>query len=299
MRRNSTSSSYGYDAISRLSSLGITLGGSGYSQQLTFQYNPASQLSSKTTTNTLYAYTGYAAKNLTYGTANSLNQIPTAGTASLTYDTRGNLASTGTGGASYGYDQENNLTSTSGGATLTYDPIDRLHTTNSSATGTTQFLYDGSHIIAEYNSSGVVTNRYVFGPGGDEPLVWYPGSGTSTSTALWTIADNRGSIIAVTNASGTPYTSGSSNGINIYDEYGVPASTNLGRFQYTGQAWVPETALYHYKARTYNPSLGRFLQTDPAGYSAGMNLYAYVGGQPSAKAVRRRRCRARRPCRPC
>jgi hypothetical protein len=32
----------------------------------------------------------------------------------------------------------------------------------------------------------------------------------------------------------------------------------------------------YYKARMYDPALGRFLQTDPAGYSAGMNLYAYV-----------------------
>jgi hypothetical protein len=38
--------------------------------------------------------------------------------------------------------------------------------------------------------------------------------------------------------------------------------------------------MYHYKARIYSPTLGRFLQADPIGYGDGMNMYAYVGGDP-------------------
>ena len=74
--------------------------------------------------------------------------------------------------------------------------------------------------------------------------------------------------------------SGGTLAINTYDDYGIPGSGNMGRFQYTGQTWLPELGMYYYKARIYSPTLGRFLQTDPTGYADGMNWYAYVGNDP-------------------
>ncbi|WP_416235254.1 RHS repeat-associated core domain-containing protein [Nitrospirillum sp. BR 11163] len=67
-----------------------------------------------------------------------------------------------------------------------------------------------------------------------------------------------------------------------------PAAYAGATFRYTGQRLDPETGgsasqpsgLYHYRARAYSPTLGRFLQPDPAGYSAGANLYAYVNNDP-------------------
>jgi RHS repeat-associated protein len=88
------------------------------------------------------------------------------------------------------------------------------------------------------------------------------------------MADERGSVIGVTNGSGSVTT------VNKYDAYGVPDSGNVGQFQYTGQRWIDDVDLYYYKARVYDPELGRFLQTDPIGVAGGMNLYAYVGNDP-------------------
>ena len=49
---------------------------------------------------------------------------------------------------------------------------------------------------------------------------------------------------------------------------------------YCGYRYDQETSFYYVRNRNYSPTLGRWLQRDPIGYSAGINLYEYVGGRP-------------------
>jgi RHS repeat-associated protein len=48
---------------------------------------------------------------------------------------------------------------------------------------------------------------------------------------------------------------------------------------FTGREWDPEIGLYYYRARYYDPEVGRFISEDPL--DAFPNAYAYVEGQPT------------------
>ena len=267
-RGNGTQTTYDFDAAGRLDELVQNLAGTSHDNTDNFAFNPAGQITSRTRSNTGYSFASHINVDTLFG-HNGLNQITSVtGSAAPTYDDRGNMDSDGT--TSFGYDQYNRLTS-AGSASFDYDPLGRLYQ-STGPSGTARRQYDGAAMIAVYNTSGGLTERYVHGPGMDEPLVMYAGSGTSNRTFLH--ADARGSIIAHTNSSGAR------TAVLTYDEFGNPGPTNTGRYQYTGQTWLSDAGLYHYKNRAYHPGLMRFMQTDPIGHTGGINLYAYVGGDP-------------------
>jgi RHS repeat-associated protein len=51
---------------------------------------------------------------------------------------------------------------------------------------------------------------------------------------------------------------------------------------YCGYIFNDESGLYTVRFRSYSPTLGRWLERDPAGYVDGMGLYEYVRGGPIA-----------------
>jgi RHS repeat-associated protein len=100
-------------------------------------------------------------------------------------------------------------------------------------------------------------------------------------TRMTPIPDLQGSVIgSLDAATGALFKAG-------YLPFGENMSTRNGAFRFTGRRLDANTAsgaqpsgLYYYRARVYSPTLGRFLQPDPVGYAAGVNVYAYVQNDP-------------------
>lgn len=269
--QNGAVTAYQYNSQGSMSGMGLTFSAPTSSNvQYTYSRNQLGELTGTSWNNELYQWKGAVTGSRTYVT-NGLNQYKSQVGSSYAYDANGNASLIDNSFNTY--DLGNRLKKVGrGNAALEYDPEGRLQRTIIAGV-TTDLLYDGTDLIAEYDASGALQQRYVHGPGTDEPIVSYEGDGTTART--WMIADNLGSIVATTDASGYATNTFS------YGPFGETDSWVDGpRFRYTGQQYFARSGLYYYKARFYSPTMGRFLQTDPAGTKDDLNLYAYVGNNP-------------------
>lgn len=274
-RPNGVVTNYSYDVGGRLTGLAHSAPSVTAGSAQSFAYNPAGQLIASEQKSDQYIWTGQPTTTVNY-THDQLNRDAAIAAASG-YDNAGNLTSDGT--RTFTYDADNRLRSVTGGpasVSLNYDPWGRLSSYAAGGT-TTTYAYAGPNLALEMDLSkpnwlSQQLRSYVSGPGVDEWQLWIEGS-SSTAQPKWFEQDRLGSVISVSDASGavTPY---------AYGPYGEPQSWAGSRFRYTGQIAIPEAQLYHYRARAYDPVMGRFLQTDPIGYDDGPNIYAYVHGDP-------------------
>ncbi|MBC7987841.1 MAG: peptidoglycan DD-metalloendopeptidase family protein [Sphingomonadaceae bacterium] len=283
----------GYDPVSRLGSVINDLPGTSNDLTLGMSYNAASQIVERTRSDADYAFDEPIPGSTSYN-VDGLNRYPTVdapdtGTATLTYDARGNFLRYNAPGDDderiYVYDALNRLVSARlagesvAEATLfSYDPLGRLYQVTDQASGVSRrYLWDGETIIVQYagTSGSTVQRRWVYQPGSlGAPMIQYWNGQVGESSRQYVQTDERGSVVSVTNPNGTVAA------INTYDPYGWPGEDNTLQFQFTGQLWLPEAELYYMRNRMYDPELGRFVQPDPIGYAAGMNLCAYVSNDP-------------------
>jgi RHS repeat-associated protein len=187
----------------------------------------------------------------------------------MSYDANGNLASDGL--ASYTWNARNQLTSLSGApnGSFAYDAQGRRRVRTTSET--TSYLYDGANAAQELVGGNPTAN--ILTGGVDEVF-----QRTDSAGASAVLTDALGSTVALVDGSGavqTQYT---------YEPFGATTSSGAASgnpAQYTGRE-NDGTGLYYYRARYYNPALGRFLSEDPLGFGGGdVSLFAYVGNAPT------------------
>ncbi|HVT18588.1 MAG TPA: RHS repeat-associated core domain-containing protein [Thermoanaerobaculia bacterium] len=205
---------------------------------------------------------------------NPLNgqRLQSDGTRTFAYDADGNLASATSSAGTFNFtsDLEDHLKAISGAASAayTYDYSGR-RTAKSSGGASASYLYDGPDLIQEQGASPA---DYLFGPNLDQPLATQRGVNT-----YYYLADGTGSVTGLTTAAGTLVQA------YQYDATGnLRTSTNAvaNPFGYTGREFG-EAGLLYYRARYYDPAIGRFTAEDPIGLRGGdVNLYAYAGGDP-------------------
>jgi RHS repeat-associated protein len=219
-----------------------------------------------------------AVSTYTYDAADQLTAVTGPGAAAFTYNANGDM--TTVGGDTYTYNTARQPTgSTIGGVTTTFTYDGNGNRTSRTRSGVASFeVVDPNSslpvLVAERDATGTVLRRY-----SHDGLTPSRFEDATANTSGYYLTDGLGSvtnIIDPTGIVGATYR---------YSPYGaartsstVSAATGANPLKYTGQQ-QDATGLYNLRARHYNPSSGRFTQTDPMPYGAGNSFEgAYVYG---------------------
>jgi RHS repeat-associated protein len=260
---------YGYDDANELTSISYTKGATTLGD-LAYGYDFAGR---RTAVWGSYARTGLPTATTATASYNANNQVTSWNGTTLSHDLNGDL--TDFGSQTFSWNDRNQLSATSAGsASFTYDGLGRRLSKAIGST-TTKFLYDGPNVIQEQNSSNTATANLLGGIGIDQTFSRSFVGGATSSL----VTDALGSTIALGDANGAVQTS------YTYEPFGTATSsgaTNTNTYQFTGRENDGATGLFFYRARYYNPILGRFISEDPLGLvGSGVNLYAYARNHPT------------------
>jgi len=213
---------------------------------------------------------------------NEADQLVRAGNKRFKYDANGNLIERHSpeGVTRYTYNSENRLVQVtlpdSSHVRFGYAPTgERIWREDNK--GRTWFVSDGQNLLAELDEDLNTNVSFVQGPGIDRPLMmWQQGTSYHYHTGLLgTVAgltDEEGALIATYQT----------------DAFGNLKAAIKGQvanpFIYTGRYLEAMLELYYYRARFYDPKLGRFISQDPKfsdiNNPGTLNKYVYVFNNP-------------------
>lgn len=210
------------------------------------------------------------------------------GTRVMGYDAAGALVIDEKNGTTYAYihDGAGRLIEARNGtaafASYAYDAFEQrvLKTTTAAAPGgasSVHFIHDQfGRLIAEHDgATGAVLREYIWL--GLLPVAYVDHS-SGTPALYYVLADQVGEPQKLTDASGAV----------VWDRVATPFGQEVSvtgsltqPLRFPGQRHDQETSLAGNWRRTYDPSLGRYIQSDPIGLMGGISTYRYAGGNPA------------------
>jgi RHS repeat-associated protein len=180
---------------------------------------------------------------------------------------------------SLGWNAQYQLTNAGAASNLVQYRYDVLGRRESRTEGTNveQYVYDGNQVIADLDGSGNILRSYTWGPGIDNLLAVTTYSATETNTC-YALKDNLNTVHALINASGEiveRYEYDAWGRTTVYDAAGdeLTESAIGNRYTFQGREIDWATGLIYFRARWYNPVVGRWLSNDIIGIAGGLNQY--------------------------
>ena len=161
-----------------------------------------------------------------------------------------------------------------------------------------RYVYDNEDLLLTMDGANALQAGLIHGPGIDQPLLLLPdadrdGTLSRGEPTRRLLTDGLGSIIAVVDdRSGTLVER------YLYESFGtltllapdgtvLPQSAVGNPYGFTGREVDPESGLHYFRARYYDPKIGRFLQEDPVAFLESSedddryhNAYSYVENNP-------------------
>ena len=192
---------------------------------------------------------------------------------SYRYDEAGNLLSDGQ--RAFTYNQAGRMASASDGTTSArYRYNARGERVSKSVDGlTTYFRYSiEGQLLGEYRPDGTPVREYAYLDG--QPLALMD---AATNSVAFYHNDHLG----------TPRILTDGNAAVVWEATRLPFGETwitkedvVNPIRFPGQYFDEETGLHYNYFRDYDPSTGRYIQSDPIGLAGGLNTYVYVGSNP-------------------
>ena len=224
--------------------------------------------------------TSFAVNN----TSNQLTGATGVQPVTYSYDLAGNTLGNGT--LTFSYNGAGRMIAASQGTTTTAFAINALgqRVSKSSTGGATLFAYDEQgHLIGEYTGTGALIEETLWM--GDTPVATLRPNSAGSVDIYYVHTDHLNAPRRVTRPTDNtivwlwnsdPYGLGFVDGDPDGD--GQAFTYNL---RFPGQYADTETGLNYNYFRDYDPTTGRYVESDPIGLSAGVNTYAYVDDAPT------------------